>query len=124
MDKRYIISMNSITSFTFVFIMKKTKQNLSAIIIIIKTKNCLGFSREPRGILFGFGRGLVCHHQALKTRFPTKTPQVRQAKRSAASTREGQRPHHSSLTVITALDHSTDFLEIYTYFDQRLPNDT
>lgn len=56
--------------------------------------------------------------------FRQKTPQVRQAKRSAASTREGQRPHHSSLTVITALDHSTDFLEIYTYFDQRLPNDT
>ena len=59
MDKRYIISMNSITSFTFVFIMTKPLQNISAIIVIIKTKNCLGFSREPRGILFGLVRSTV-----------------------------------------------------------------
>ena len=39
---------------------EKTIQNISAIIVIIKLKSCLGFSREPRGILYGLVSVFVC----------------------------------------------------------------
>ena len=41
--------------------MKKTIQNKSAIIVIIKTKSCQVFSREPRNSVYGFGRGEEGH---------------------------------------------------------------